>query len=83
MSARDDAYTYMTVAFQETGVPPVIHEQVTKLLDAYRAEVLREAADVVAHRLPVEVLPEHQQAWRAGRDAAIEVVHRMAEGEAS
>lgn len=48
MTARDDLYTYTTVAFKETGVPPVIHEHVTKLLNAYQAEVLGQALDELA-----------------------------------
>lgn len=43
MSARDDLYAYATVVFKETGVPPVVHTHVTKMLDAYRNEVLLKA----------------------------------------
>lgn len=37
MSARDELYAYGTAAF-DTGVPPVVHEQLTKLIDDVIAE---------------------------------------------
>jgi hypothetical protein len=51
------------------------------LVGNHRAEVLREAAALAALRMPVDVLPEMQQAWRAGRDAAVALLIRMACGE--
>ncbi|MFD7868004.1 hypothetical protein [Streptomyces sp. NPDC059783] len=42
MSAHDDLYEFATVAFKEFGVPPVIHDTVTKIIDAYRLEVIAE-----------------------------------------
>lgn len=48
MTARDELYAYTTVAFKETGVPPVVHEHVTKLLSAYQDEVLGDALDELA-----------------------------------
>lgn len=67
MSARDDLYAYATVSFKDTGVPPVVHDHMTKLINARDAEVvhqviqrLHEAGYIgpaqylrdIAHRLP-------------------------------
>ncbi|MFF4338153.1 hypothetical protein [[Kitasatospora] papulosa] len=38
MNARDELYAFATAAFKETGVPPIVHESVTKMLDEVIAE---------------------------------------------
>jgi hypothetical protein len=43
-TARDELYAYATVAFRDYEVPEVVDRHVTRLIDAYRAEVLAEAA---------------------------------------
>jgi hypothetical protein len=39
-TARDELYAYATVAFRDYEVPEVVDRHVTRLIDAYRAEVL-------------------------------------------
>ncbi|MEU9615902.1 hypothetical protein AB0D56_30735 [Streptomyces sp. NPDC048209] len=49
MNARDELYAFATVAFSETGVPPFVHENVTKLLDAYHAQTIADRdAQIIA-----------------------------------
>lgn len=49
MTARDDLYRYATVAFED-GVPPVVDRHLTKMLDAIRAELLREVETALSAR---------------------------------
>jgi len=67
MSARDELYAYTTVAFKDTGVPEVVHNHVTKMLDAFRAQVLDDAAGDLEVIDPVEWALAGQM---AGCDAA-------------
>jgi hypothetical protein len=82
MSARDELYAYGTAAF-ETGVPPVIHEHLTKLLNAYKAEVLREGADIVAELrdttdVNVAEYPRYDFRQRVALDHAETRIRRLA-----
>ncbi|MFJ6348621.1 hypothetical protein ACIQKB_03990 [Streptomyces sp. NPDC092046] len=45
--ARAELYSYGTAAF-ETGVPEIIHQNLNRMLDAYRAAILNSAADEIA-----------------------------------
>ena len=68
MTARDDLYEFATAAFKETGVPQIVHEALTKMLDAYRAEVLNSGADALEARV-ADVDVDTRATW-AGMDAA-------------
>jgi hypothetical protein len=49
MNARDELYAFATAAFKETGVPPLVEEFLTKLLDNTRSEAIAERdAQIIA-----------------------------------
>ncbi|MFB7313034.1 hypothetical protein [Streptomyces sp. NPDC056192] len=73
MNARAELYAYGTAAF-DTGVPPVIHDRLTKLLNAYKAEVLREGANALVAG-PVDSLVSAAAAWVE----AVETLRRIAD----
>lgn len=78
MNARDELYAFATVAFKETGVPPIVHENVTKLLDAYRSEVQANAALVVVTSCPDHQPSDADGSWIDCHCPAADELRRMA-----
>ncbi|MFE7547036.1 hypothetical protein [Streptomyces gardneri] len=80
---RDELYAYATVAFKEDGVPPIVDQHVTRMLNAYRGAVLREAAnalDADMERFFAEWPDEPRNSpYANGRKDAATELRRMAE----
>lgn len=77
MSARDELYAYGTAAF-DTGVPPVVHEHLTKLLDAYKAEVLRQESDAIVKHCPDHGPQDQDGVWMDCHCAVADEMRRRA-----
>jgi L-alanine-DL-glutamate epimerase-like enolase superfamily enzyme len=75
VTAWEELYAYATVAFRDDEVPEVVDRYVTRLIDAFRAEVLAEAADAIEAVDPAEWALAGQH---AGHDAA-NLIRRLAQ----
>lgn len=77
MNARDNLYDFATAPFKDTGVPPLVHDTLTDLLDAYRLEVIAERDTQTIEWLEKKA----QEEGRANRDSRNrgDVLTRMAD----
>lgn len=73
MNARDELYAFATVAFKETGVPPIVHETVTTLINKAIAERDAQIIEWLEKKAHEEGTSNKERRARAG------VLYRMAD----